>query len=69
MLNIYKLDMVRPLDDSSSPVMADILTDVVMMDHFGGRVTFPPCNQHCMYKVLIKCPDMIGCECIDAIRA
>jgi hypothetical protein len=47
MLNIYKLDLVRPLDDSTSyPVMADILTDVVMMDHFGGRVTFPPCNQH-----------------------
>ena len=29
---------MSPLDDSSSPVMADILTDVVMMDHFGGRV-------------------------------
>ena len=61
MLNIYKLDMVRPLDDSSSPVMADILTDVVLhVDHFGGRVTFPPCNQHSMYKVRIKGPDMIG---------
>ena len=61
MLNVYKLDPVRPLDDSSSPVMADILTDVVMMGHFGGRrVTFPPCNQHRMYKVWIKGPDMIG---------
>ena len=60
MLNIYKIDLVRPLDDSSSPVMADILTDVVMMDHFGGRVTFSPCNQHRMYKVWIKGPDMIG---------
>ena len=60
MRNIYKLDLLMPLDNSSSPVMDDILTDVVMMDHFEGRVTFPPCNQHSMYKVWIKCPDMIG---------
>ena len=37
MLNIYKLDLVRPLDDSSSPVMADILTDVVMWTTLGAE--------------------------------